>query len=305
MDLNRAITAGDAVRRARAIAEFEEWEFAVHFHAKRTAEIDRTDEILLSKDLARRAVTLDIAQALHVSEQHVWALVHEASTLRDRAPLVWESFREGDIDAVRVSAIASTAEKLQTSEALSVLERSAPDYAASHTIAELRAWLRRFRARLEPEQVSAEAARATEERRVSITHNDDGTSWLNALLPTGVAIVIGDRLGRAARAVPAVEAETGEKERRTRDQKQADQLVEWLTSCLDLAPDMGIRSRTSSASLAARASPSTASPWRPHGFVSSPSPSTRSSADWSSTRSVRFSTPRSWPTGHRNHSGRH
>ncbi|SKB10472.1 DUF222 domain-containing protein, partial [Aeromicrobium choanae] len=231
MEFNRAITAGDAVRRARAIAEFEEWEFVVHFHAKRTAEIDRTDDILLSKDLGRREVTLELAQALHVSEQHVWALVHEASTITDRTPQVWESFREGDIDSVRVSAIAATAEKLQTPEALTVLERSAPEYAATHTIAELRAWLRRLRARLEPQEVSAETARATEDRRVSITHNDDGTSWLNALLPTGGAIVIGDRLRRAARAVPAVDPETGEKDRRTRDQKQADQLVGWLTSC--------------------------------------------------------------------------
>ncbi|MFS0885537.1 DUF222 domain-containing protein [Aeromicrobium sp. 179-A 4D2 NHS] len=57
-----------------------------------------------------------------------------------------------------------------------------------------------------------------------------GTSWLNALLPTGVAIAVGDRLGRAAKALPSTDHETGEKDSRTREQKQADLLAHWLTS---------------------------------------------------------------------------
>ena len=130
---------------------------------------------------------------------------------------------------MRVSAIAATVEKLETPESWETLEKAAPDYAATHTVAELRAWLRRLRARLEPEQTADERAKAVEERRVSITHNDDGTSWLNALLPTGVAIAVGDRLRRAAKALPSADPETGEKDTRTREQKQADLLAHWLT----------------------------------------------------------------------------
>ncbi|WP_269306000.1 HNH endonuclease signature motif containing protein [Aeromicrobium sp. HA] len=230
MDLSRAVVTGDAVRRARAIAEFEEWEFVVSHHAMRVAEIDRVDDIPLSKDLARREVTLDLARALRTTEHQVWGMVHEADTLQTRAPGVWESFRSGDIDADRTSAIASTAERLQTREAWAALEHSAPEYAATHTLAELRSWLRRLRARLEPEETQAEADRAVEQRRVSITHNDDGTSWFNALLPTGLAIAIGERLRKAARAIPTIDPVTGERDRRTRDQKQADLVADWLTS---------------------------------------------------------------------------
>ncbi|MBA4609298.1 DUF222 domain-containing protein [Aeromicrobium sp. Marseille-Q0843] len=238
MSSNRAIVTGAAVRRARAIAEFEEWDFIASFHAKRVAEIDRTDDILLSKDLARREVTLELAQALHVTERQVWAMVSEATVVRERVPAVWSAFRSGEIDGIRVSAIADTAERLETLEAWAALEASAPDYASTHTIAELRAWLRRLRARLEPDQVQQETDRAVEERRVSISHNSDGTSWLNALLPTGVAIAVGDRLRRAARALPSMDRESGEKDRRTREQKQADLVAHWLTSCTGTSTDI-------------------------------------------------------------------
>ncbi|MFS0886309.1 DUF222 domain-containing protein [Aeromicrobium sp. 179-A 4D2 NHS] len=237
MDLNRAIATGDAVRRARAVAEFEEWRFVVEHHAMRVAEVDRSADMPLSKELARREVTLELAQALHVSENTVWAMVSEAETLQ-RVPAVWSAFERGDVDGVRVSAIAATTEKLETAAALATLEATAAEYAATHTVAELRAWLRRLRARLEPEQSAHEREHAVEQRRVSIRHNDDGTSWLAALLPTGVAIAVGERLRRAAKALPAVDSETGAKDRRTRDQKQADLVAHWLTSCTGTETDV-------------------------------------------------------------------
>ncbi|GAA3527169.1 hypothetical protein AFL01nite_03970 [Aeromicrobium flavum] len=230
--------SADAVRRARAIAEFTEWHFVVTQHAERGAQIDRCDEIALTKELARREVTLDLAQSLHVSENTIWAMISESGVLRDRAPAVWEAFRAGDIDGVRVTAIARTAEQLQTRKALDHLERSAPEYAATHTVAELRSWLRRLRARLEPEPTAQETARAVEQRHVSIRHNDDGTSWLAALLPTPLAIAVGDRLRRTAKSLPAIDPDTGEKDRRTREQKQADVLGHWLTSCTGTETDI-------------------------------------------------------------------
>lgn len=221
--------ACDIARRRRAMAEFAEWSVVVTHHAEQTAAIDRTDDIVLSKELARREVVLELAQALHVTEKAVWAIVFWARAIRERTPAVWEAFREGDLDASRVTAIADCAERLQTAEAWAYLEHSAPEYAATHTVAELRAWLRRLRARLEPEETAAETAKAVEERRVSIAHNDDGTSWLTALLPTGVAIAVGDRLRKAAKALPSIDPDTGDKDRRTRDQKMADLLAHWLT----------------------------------------------------------------------------
>src|SRR5690606_11900294 len=157
---------------------------------------------------------------------------------RSRTPAVWEAFRAGDVDGIRVTAIARTAELLQTPAALRELDDTAPGYAATHTVAELRAWLRRLRARLEPEEAGEERARAEEQRRVSIRHNDDGTSWLSALLPTPVAIAAGNRLRRTAKALPKIDPETGQKDRRTKDQKQADLLAHWLTNATGTSTDI-------------------------------------------------------------------
>ncbi len=101
----------------------------------------------------------------------------------------------------------------------------------SLTVGELRSWLKRFRGRWEAEQVAAEAERSVEERRVEINHLDDGTSWINALVPTPVALVVEDRLKRAAKSLPATDPEPGHRDRRTQAQKQADLVGHWLTSC--------------------------------------------------------------------------
>src|SRR5690606_36685851 len=111
-------------------------------------------------------------------------------------------------------------------------------YAVSHTVNELRSWLRRFRARVEPEATEIETAKAVEGRHVSVTHNGDGTSWLNALLPTGVAIAAGARLRRGAPALPGIDSATDEKDTRPREQKQADILAHWLTSCTGTDTDI-------------------------------------------------------------------
>ena len=75
----------------RARAEFAEWELIAQHHARRTAEIDRSDEIVLSKDLARREVTLEIAQALGVvvrmdALQHRLVVAEHFGELLVRAP---------------------------------------------------------------------------------------------------------------------------------------------------------------------------------------------------------------------------
>jgi len=127
MDLNRAIVTGDAVRRARAMAEFEEWSFVADFHAARIAEIDRSDQMPLSKELARREVTLEIAQAMHASERQVWAMVGETEILRKRVPAAWEAFAVGDIDGPRASAIAASSRLIEPA-------RSVPPVIAAITI---------------------------------------------------------------------------------------------------------------------------------------------------------------------------
>lgn len=224
--------------RAQARAEFALWSMVLTSHESGCADVDAEDVPEIAKELGRRAVTLDIAQALRVTEARVWGIVRDASALRDRAPRTWIAFGDGSIDAARAGLVAATVQQLETTEATEALDASVVAYATTHTTGELRSWLRRMRARLEPEQVSGEAERAVESRQVQISHNGDGTSWLSALLPTHVAIAVGSRLRRAAKALPKVDAETGEIDRRTRDQRQADLVAHWLTSCTGTETDI-------------------------------------------------------------------
>jgi len=224
--------------RAQARAEFATRSMVLTAHEHGTRDVDAEDVPAIAKELGRRAVTLDLAQALRVTENRVWGMVRDAAALRDRAPRTWIAFGDGSIDAARAAAIAATVHLLQTSSATERLDASVVAYATAHTVGELRSWLKRMRAKLEPDQAAEETRRAVEERHVQVSHNGDGTSWLSALLPTHVAVAIGHRLRRAAKALPQVDPATGERDRRTRDQKQADLVAHWLTSCTGTETDI-------------------------------------------------------------------
>lgn len=224
-----AADAFENARRSRAQAEFAEWSLVLTHREQELRRIDSSDEVAIGQELARREITLQIALRLHISENAVWRIIVLGEEIRDRTPQVWSAFREGVLDAQRIGVVAGTVAKLQTSAAVDAVNQSAVNYAATHTPAELRAWLRRLRARLEPDHCANEAARATEDRHVQISHNDDGTSWLNALLPTAVAVAVGHRLRAAARALPSIDPDTEERDQRTCEQKQADLVAHWLT----------------------------------------------------------------------------
>ncbi len=224
-----AADAFEDARRSRAQAEFAEWNLVLTHRERELRRIDTSDEVAIGKELARREVTLQIARQLRLTENAIWRIIVLGEEIRDRTPQVWSSFREGVLDAQRIGIIAGTVAKLQTTVAVDAVNQTAVNYAAEHTPAELRAWLRRLRVRLEPDQVAKETARAIEDRHVKIDHNDDGTSWLSALLPTAVAVAVGNRLRAAAKALPSTDPETGDRDDRTRDQKQADLVAHWLT----------------------------------------------------------------------------
>ncbi len=226
------------VARAQARAEFATWSTVLATHDHGTRAVDLEDGPEIRKELGRREVTLELARVLNVTENRIWTIVIHARTVRDRAPRTWQAFGGGSVDAARVGAIAMTIDKLTTSAAVEALDASVVAYASSHTLGELRGWLNRMRARLEPEAAETEAEQAIERRRVEITHNDDGTSWLSALLPTHVAIAVGSRLRKATKKLPKIDPETGERDRRNREQKRADLVAHWLTNCTGTFTDI-------------------------------------------------------------------
>ena len=91
--------------------------------------------------------------------------------MRGRLPLTWEAFAAGRIDERRVRLIASAVDKLAENHLTIELDYWVVEYAATHTTAQLRAWLRRFVARNAPNSRTARIER--EKRSVWLSHQDD------------------------------------------------------------------------------------------------------------------------------------
>ena len=199
-------------------------------------EAEESEDILALADLRRAdAVTRglrepesaasfaadEVAAELRVSARSVQNRMHAARTVRDELPAVWAAHCLGRIDSWRLSLIAATAYRLQLPESASALDAKVIPYAVSHTPTQLKAWLRRFVARTEPEQVVERRKHDLEQRSVFFGHDDDGVSWLHAMMSGEDAVLLDRELTLAAKA-------SGEGDDRTLPQARADVLVDRL-----------------------------------------------------------------------------
>ncbi|WP_279432351.1 HNH endonuclease signature motif containing protein [Aeromicrobium phragmitis] len=125
------------------------------------------------------------------------------------------------MDAARVSAIAACAWKLTRERSIEKLDARSVAYAATHTVSELRRWVKRFIARHEPEETEKRYAEIVAERSVTIHHDEDGTGSLYAEnLPSYVLAGIDRRLDHAAKSLT--------EDDRTLAQRRADVFVDAL-----------------------------------------------------------------------------
>ena len=207
--------------RARA-----EWFEVARMLDYRDAEMARTAHVEPTRlrQVERSAIALAIAEATQLSEGQVQLRLSVADRVREQTPSVWAAFSHGTLDWNRVRDISSTLEKLQRAESVHRLERLVVGYAAEHTHAELKQWLRRFVQRVEPDLAVERAEAQRRDRHVSVTHGDDAMSWLNAYLPSHEAAAIEHRLRTEARK-PAADDDD-----RTVAQREADLLVAWCLS---------------------------------------------------------------------------
>lgn len=213
------------VARARARAEFTEWEWLL---AEYHSGVDELEDAPGSWHwrAEENGVVLDLALASGYSEHETRTRINAMTTLRDRTPMVWLSFRDGRIDGRRAQQIANTVGRLEHDESVLALDQNVVSYAETHTNAELRRWLTKFEARIEPVTVNDAAERARALRHVRVTTIGDGMACLSALLPAPVANAIDRRLTRAAKNLTD---EPGQ--HRTVAQRRADLLGAWLTHC--------------------------------------------------------------------------
>jgi hypothetical protein len=187
------------------------------------AEIDASDAPPLVKQAERSAVPGEVGRRIFWSDAQVSNLAVRARRLRDRAPQVWEAFREGRIDEARAREVSSAVDKLQRTESIERLDRRVVAYAESHTVAEVRRWLKVFVARVEADLFAERAGQALADRGVDLAHGDDGVSWLMISHGSHVIAAIDKRLTKEANAI-------GADDPRTLQQRRADLFAAWMTT---------------------------------------------------------------------------
>ena len=208
--------------RMRARAEAVEYCTMLAYHDAECAKAEKAASPL-RRQVEKSVIPLCIGQAMGLSEGQVISRVAIARRVREQAPQTWLAFCVGGIDAARIREISYTIERLEREESIVRLDRRVVAYASSHTVAELKAWLRRFVVRVEGDLAVERAEAEKANRHVEIFHGDDGMSWLNAYLPSHLAAAIGKRLEKEARAL-------GADDERTKAQRKADLLVDWCTT---------------------------------------------------------------------------
>jgi hypothetical protein len=211
------------VARDRARGEFRELAAMLEFRDRELVRIDAEVESSIKRLNERGAIALEIAEAMGFSEGQVQYRLSFADTVRDHSPATWAAFAEGRVDLARVREIGHTISQLKRVESVHRLDRRVVEYAQTHTVAELRAWLKAFVRRVEADLAVERAEDERAKRHVSVQHGDDSMGWLNAYVPSHQLAAIEDRIRRAARR-PA-----NANDERTVAQREADLLVAWCT----------------------------------------------------------------------------
>jgi hypothetical protein len=211
------------VAREQSRAEARAVNAMLEFRDRELERIEAEVESPMKRFNERSAIALAIGEAMGFSEGQVQYRLSFADTVRDQSPTTWEAFGDGRVDLARVREIGHTISQLKRAESVHRLDRLVVAYAETHTVAELRAWLKRFVRRVEADLAVERAEDERTKRYVSFRHDDDSMGWLTARLPSHELAAIEDRVHKAARR-PA-----DPDDQRTVAQREADLLVAWCT----------------------------------------------------------------------------
>jgi hypothetical protein len=209
------------VVRERARAEAREVVAMLDYRDAELARIAASDASPMRRHVERGSVALTIGEAAGMSEGQVQYRLSFADTVRDQSPTTWAAFQDGRIDLARVREIGSTIDRLERAESVHRLDQRVVGYAETHTVAELRAWLKAFVRRVEADLAVARADAERAKRYVSVKHGDDAMGWLSAYLPSHELAAIEDRYRKAARRPADPDDE------RTIAQREADLVSSW------------------------------------------------------------------------------
>src|SRR5699024_4110158 len=128
----------------------------------------------------------DISLDLGLTAGAVAHRIDEYTFVQTHMPLLWARHQNGRIDAWRLHIIAETTrETLAGPASCTVLDEKLAAWLsgrATYTPGQLRTWLRRTVAHLEPENQRDRTHRSWDQRSAHITHDDDGTAQLFSVL---------------------------------------------------------------------------------------------------------------------------
>ena len=174
-------------------------------------------------EFAERAAVADLAVRLNLAEATVRDHGHTARLLRERLPLLWASFADGEVSTQNAREAAGIAVELPEGT-WAAFDEQVGGPARALAPARFRARARAIRDRLHAVTAAERHKAAAADRRVWIEHDRDGMSWLNAYLPAEKAAQIGAALDTAA-----FDLLTADGEQRTMGQLRADILADLLT----------------------------------------------------------------------------
>ncbi|HWI30312.1 MAG TPA: DUF222 domain-containing protein [Microbacterium sp.] len=188
-----------------------------------------------ASEIAERAVILDVALRLQVTEHEVRNLAHVAETAQQNLPWLWRRALDGfalfsllettvtGLLRLAVREDADAEERAAAAEARAIVDAATSEWVVTCTPATFRRRLNTLLDRLDPRSADVRHADALQRRRVMVEDAGDGMAWLSAYLPTIDALAIKRRLTSTAKHVQKDPRET-----RTRDQIRADLLGAWL-----------------------------------------------------------------------------
>ncbi|MFD5821606.1 HNH endonuclease signature motif containing protein [Nesterenkonia xinjiangensis] len=200
LDAEPELTTGFDLLLASRRAEATLITTLLTYQDRREREALATGLAFHQRRAARDAALRDAALILGATEAVTSGILTAARTTRTSLPTTWTAYTTGEIDTPRMRTIARAAMTLIRAEHFGALDAAAAAAAARMTVGELRGWLRRYIARLDPAHYAADCAASRADRWVRIHHDDHAMSYLEARLPTVAAAAIANRLRAVARA---------------------------------------------------------------------------------------------------------
>jgi hypothetical protein len=173
-------------------------------------------------EFAERAAAADLAVRLNLAESTVRSHGHVASILRERLPVLWAWFVEGEVSTQNAREAASIVIELADA-AWSEFDAQILDAARTLAPARFRNRARAIREKLHATTLAERHKTAHQRRGVWTEVDRDGMGWMNAYLPTDTLALVTAHLDALA-----FDLFTEPDETRTMSQLRADALADLL-----------------------------------------------------------------------------